>query len=1439
MKFSDFTKEQQLAITAKGSNIIVSAGAGSGKTAVLSQRVLHFIQNEGYKIDEFLILTFTKLAAGEMKERIRKALTEANLDDANNIDNASITTFDAYALSIVQKYHFTLKILPNIKIIDSNIISVKKRKIIEEIFNGYYERHDKLFLEMINKYCFKDDIELRELVLKFSDKANLEIDTDLYLNNFIKNYYSEDIINFFIEHYVNLFSEKINNLRSKINNLPNICPNKRVKITYQDMVKEYLNLIINAKDYDEYTLGISSENFPRIPNGLEEKDKELITDFKNDYNELKELIGKLPRTKKDFFDYFKTIVPYVEILIEIVKKLNSNINEYKKKYGVYEFQDIAKMALKLLEGNNNIKDDIKSKLKMIMIDEYQDTSILQEKFISLIENNNVYMVGDIKQSIYRFRNAKSEIFANKYQEYKKNNGGIAIDLNKNFRSRREVLDDINYLFKQIMTYDIGGADYQKYHIIEYGNKNYLKANVLNDSKNSTFIIYPKSKNRQDIHYIEAQLIANDIINKINSKYQVYEFSKKLNKPILRNCKFSDFCILMDRGSAFDIYRKVFNDYKIPLYVENDENIAKNDVVLILTNLLRIIKAINNNSYDSFEFKKAFLSVARSYLYQYSDQLLYEIATENNFKNDKIVDEIRNIIYSNFDLTVSQLFKKIIFEINVYEKLVRIGNINKNEKYLDTFLEMFNEMSNLDYSIDDFITYLESVDDYNLKITLSSSNENIDSVKIMNIHKSKGLEFSIVYFSGLKNNFNRQESKNNFGITNNYGLILPPSDPDKISIVKDVNKYYDDIDDISEKIRLLYVSLTRTKEKMIFLLEEPNYNEKKNQYDVSKAVEMCRKNSLVKNDFSSLEFVFNEFKVGNINSNILEMISMYLQISLPYSFLIDNYQKKISWTFSTLKDRIIRNEEFIKPLIKSIKDDNDEIMVKNIFKLYREKFLTVTDLIEALTIINYTISSTFNNNLENDDFSFNWVTKIVMERKIPSIEIPDLFNQFTNAYYKYYEHQISFSEFNLFCRYLHYNIINEKNGDLQNYATNSYKEIIDFSTLNYSSKNSYTLIKDLVKKIFDDYKNNILSRHQLLLFTQLSFIKMPYIDLFENRIRKNSKIDINCLNEIFEIIGIVPNSRTKLFLNNYLNNCLSQKEIDDFINDDFYKKYDFNDRFYETILKDKELKGDILFANLLRKYQIGEYDIEKLEKMLDCIDYQIKINFRKMDENHKWNPMENDIYNIIEEKGEILKNREKMMNFYSFIYPFYSYCKFNIEIGDLEKDNVLDEYYQNEIIHEKIQVIPINIDSRCIKRFAPSKKMEINTKMDIVDFGTKLHLLMEVIDFKNPDYSLATNDLEKKIIIDFLNTPFMKNVNNGRIYKEYAYYDEENDIKGVIDLMIVYNDYIDIIDYKSKKINDNFYKKQINNYANFISKLFGKRVEAYLYSLLTTEFIKVI
>lgn len=792
------TPEQNLAATKSGTNIIVSAGAGSGKTTVLTQRVINKLKS-GIHINELLILTFTNNAASEMKDRIKKAIEDdpSLSKELDLIDAASITTFDAYTLSLVKKYHTILNLDNDISIIDSSIIKKQKKEIIKEIFNNYYEQNDNNFIEFVSNYGTKNDKLVQKLILKLDNKLDLLTNKEEYLQNYINNYYNNDYLNYIWSKYEESIKLRLNTIQTLLYNL-----SFEVSSEYNEKINEILLPLLNAKNYEE----IKSTKEIRLPNltNTTDKGKYYKDNIKKTIDEIKNLSQY---SKEVLINDYKNTEKYTKTITEILFELTNKINAYKLKYQLFEFNDISKFAIKLLKQNVKIKEELKNYYKEIMIDEYQDTSDIEEEFISLIENHNVYMVGDIKQSIYRFRNANPNIFKNKYDEYKENKNGYKIDLNKNFRSREEVLVSINNIFNHIMDNEIGNAEYKKEHNLIYGNK--VFENEGNNNYNNNLEIYNYEINPEHTkEEIESFIIANDIKEKIKNKYQVLDGNE------LRLCKYEDFCILIDRTSAFDIYKKVFDYLKIPLNIYKDDDILLSDETYLIKNIIGLIINIKNNIFDE-NTKLYYASISRSYLFETSDDEIYK--TINNIKDTKIY-EICKEISKNIDyLSNKEIIEQIIDKFDFYQKIIKVDNPNYRTIILNNLIDKLNELNKVGENIYDVNEYLTSLINDKEQIKLSAIITKSDSVTITNIHKSKGLEYKICYFSGFHKEFNTMDIKDRILYSNDYGIIIPNYENGfKPTFIEYLNKEKYMQDEISEKIRLLYVALTRAKEKMIIV-----------------------------------------------------------------------------------------------------------------------------------------------------------------------------------------------------------------------------------------------------------------------------------------------------------------------------------------------------------------------------------------------------------------------------------------------------------------------------------------------------------------------------------------------------------------------------------------------------------------------------------------------
>ncbi len=885
-----WTPSQEEAIYKSGSNIIVSAGAGSGKTAVLSQRVINKIES-GIHINELLILTFTKAAASEMKDRIRHKL-ESNPKYDNELKlltSSYITTFDSFALSVVKKYHYLLNISSNISICDESIIRIKEEEIINDIFEQLYGEHNNDFESLIDKFCLKNDNTLRSNIQSIASKISNMVNYKEYIDYIRNSFYSEDSINNIILEYHKLIDNKRNEVRLKLNNLSYYFDSELI-----DKFNSSLSGLLNCS-YDEVNL-YKSISFPRVSKYPSDESKVSRDSLKESVDELLSLYKY-----EDIKSYLIANSKYIYTILDIVLMFIDKINEYKKDNNIYTFSDIAYLSIKVLKENISALNEIKYSFKEIMIDEYQDTNDVQDIFIKLIENNNVYMVGDIKQSIYKFRGSNPGIFKGKYDSYSNGDGGYKIDLIQNFRSRSEVLDDINNIFRLLMDDMIGGADYKVSHEMVFGNTNYLD-NIDSSINYSTSILeYDKSEEYSN-NEIEMFIIANDIKNKIESKVKVFD----KERSSMREATYNDFVIILDRSKYFTDYKKVFEYMGIPLTILKDESLTDNSDLLLIRNIVDFIIHINSNDYSGM-FKYDFVSIARSFLYEYSDNEIFNIVNNNSYFGTDIFKDFSSFKDIN-SLSVSEIFNKIIEVSNYYDKLNKVGDFNSSDVRLKTIYNLSSSLNDLGYNIYDFKDYLDNIIENGIDIKYTSFNDSSNSVKIMTIHASKGLEYPFCYFADLDHSFNKSDLKSKFIVTSKYGIILSEDD----NVLKELYKSDYNKEEISERLRLFYVALTRAREKIIVVLPyKDTIKESKNDNGLIDDSVRFKINKL--SDFIYLikdynSKYFNKVDLSNINitKNYLYKKSINKTISNSES-IIDVEEIRIE--NNTLKSSHFSKEKF--------------------------------------------------------------------------------------------------------------------------------------------------------------------------------------------------------------------------------------------------------------------------------------------------------------------------------------------------------------------------------------------------------------------------------------------------------------------------------------------------------------------------------------------------
>ena len=799
-----WTEEQTKAINTEGKNIIVSAGAGSGKTAVLSARVL-----KKTHINNLLILTFTKAAAREMKERIKHELEKEGLiEEVEKLEESYITTFDSFSLSLVKKYYYVLGISRDIKVSDEVLLDILKRNTLDEIINEYYKKEDERFLDFACRFSLRDDKDLLDTIIKLSDKLDLKYDKVEYLENYMKEFFSDEMINRDVGLYIESIKNTINEIIYLKNDLLSSLAERE-----GSKLEDALSGIESLKDYDDIKLFFNDRSLPRANNYTEEE-RIMKDSIKKLIDELKEKLTY--QSKESMFIELKDTYSDNEILVEILKELNKRYTKLKRDKKLYNFNDIAHLAIKLVRDYPQVREEIKKSFNEILIDEYQDTSDTQEKLISMISDNNVYMVGDIKQSIYRFRNANPYIFKNKYDKYSSGVDGYKIDLNKNFRSRGEVLNNINSLFSPIMDNDIGGANYKEEHLAIFGNLLYEKLKEKDQNYDVDIYAYKKDEEKKMTN-IEQEIfiIAEDIKEKMSSNYKIFD----KDENILREVRYDDFAILLDTKTNFDLYKKIFEYLNIPLTVYKEETINNMDDFLVIHNLLKLVFLACTNNFSK-EFIYTYTSIARSYLFNISDDIIYEDIKEKHFKQTEIVRLALSIKNKLDVMSPSEFYNTALETFNFYDKILTTTDIENKEKCLEYLDSLIKDLEENNYNIEEVIYYLDRVIEQDYTISYDRNINNTSSVKIMTIHKSKGLEFPICYFANLEKKFSRRDLSEKIPISNDFGILVPLINNEFKKTIR--NTLYiekENTELISERIRLFYVALTRCREQIIIVCPE--------------------------------------------------------------------------------------------------------------------------------------------------------------------------------------------------------------------------------------------------------------------------------------------------------------------------------------------------------------------------------------------------------------------------------------------------------------------------------------------------------------------------------------------------------------------------------------------------------------------------------------------
>ena len=1037
-----FNKEQESAIFAPiTENVLVAAGAGSGKTRTLAEKVFTIIDKGEVKPSELLVLTFTDNAAHEMRERIIQTFKDRGQEDiAEQVASAHIRTFDSFARYLVSSYADVLGISSNVNLANSDVISAKKSVYLDDIFDEYYNDENKYqrLVKTLAKFNIAGDRNTKKVIqdlYKQLDKLTLEKKDEIlndYENKFLSETFFKDVIDELVRASKNIIKDTIKEAYFVEKNFDVIEGDNPELIANLFNDKSAFNIDINLCNF--YNTELNQEMYRRLKDALLSDGTEFIKkihDFASDkslkfstseknpsgdekdkavFDILKGVTKKLDAvmTVSDLDEEINKLKSFKEdiaLLLDIVKELNKRIDDYKAITNSFEFNDILLKAVSLLTNPKyeRTAEKIRKQFKFIMVDEYQDTNDFQEAIInSLIApkedgtSAHLFCVGDAKQAIYAFRNSKVELFTQRQEQYSSGPGHRVILMHKNYRSGKGLLNEINHIFKFYMTLSHGGINYAFANEgLEYDDEHGPYSKLPYDKFGVSRITSISGKNNDsfdDPKRWEAMAIASDIKNKIENHFKVYKRTPDGGK--LEDCTYDDFVIIMRTTKGFEDYQEVFKDAHIPLNNKLKSDLKEINAILLLQSLTELIV---NEIVPDLHSEKAFLfaSVARSYIYQYDDQTLYDILKdhdESRLDDDQIMQDVHEFIAENQNVSAYEFFINMINYFGIVERLYLVGDVEDNISKIESLGAILSSQEKMGDTLVDFVKFLNDITDYSLGLGSDTTVKTSNAVDMMTIHASKGLEEKIVYLPVSYNQISQGNNadKADYIFDEKYGIILPyynydENDVDEDGNIKDVLfetlpsillKNSDKDPERDEHVRLFYVALTRAENIVYIVGDKPDGDNKKkeNLYGMLSYLPHYQR--------IDEEYVSKKIKDKQVDASIykqyLNTINVIKGINLMSGEGID------ADLYSKLFNKYYTDK------LTGILDNQIEQLFKPLFREYYLRFVNMT----RDTVMDATIYAYYQYN--EDINSLEELEEIARKDANGSIDVQTTINEFVNA-----------------------------------------------------------------------------------------------------------------------------------------------------------------------------------------------------------------------------------------------------------------------------------------------------------------------------------------------------------------------------------------------------------------------------------------------------------
>lgn len=880
-----WTDDQWKAIMSSGQDILVAAAAGSGKTAVLVERMIRkIVSDQPINVDELLVVTFTNASAAEMKHRIGEVLEkEINANPTSQhlkrqlalLNKAHISTIHSFCLEVIRKYYYVIDLDPGFRIADETEGQLLRDECLEDLFEEEYGKENNVaFFDLVDAFTNdRSDDALQRMIQEIYDFSRSNPFPSAYLQSLIKMYAigeDADIMELpFVKHLIDDVELQLEGVRKlleygyELTKLPG-GPAPRASNFLEDL--ELVSILEKAKAQSWETLyeAMQKLKFSRAkPCKGDDYDPSLVEEGQRIRERAKKILQEMQgdlftRKPQSFLKDMAEMKPHVETLVYLVEAFGERFQQIKMDKGLVDFADLEHYCLSILsrpEENELIPSEAalfyRAQFKEVLIDEYQDVNLVQESILKLVTKDresegNLFMVGDVKQSIYRFRLAEPNLFLAKYLRFQeREDAGFKIDLAKNFRSRKEVLEGTNFLFKQIMGVKVGEIEYDESAELKLGasypeeNSYPIEIALVNQSADSsedseidgetTGIDAAELEQSQ----LEARVIAEKVKELLETNQEVYDAKQKAYRPI----RYKDMVILLRSMTWAPQIMEELKQYNIPTYANLTTGYFESTEVDIMMSLLKVI----DNPYQDIPLA----SVLRSPIVGLSEEELSKLRIAkkqgafyeaiqvyihmNRMKEEELYEKIRPFFDKLAEWrsearrgALSELIWKLYRETYFYDFVGGLPAGNQRQANLRALYDRARQYEETSFrGLFRFLRFVERMRDRGNDLGAARAlTEQEDVIRIMTIHSSKGLEFPFVFMAGMGRNFNTMDLRKNFLLDKDLGFATKYIDAKKRisypSLPQIAFSKKKKMELLAEEMRVLYVALTRAKEKLILI-----------------------------------------------------------------------------------------------------------------------------------------------------------------------------------------------------------------------------------------------------------------------------------------------------------------------------------------------------------------------------------------------------------------------------------------------------------------------------------------------------------------------------------------------------------------------------------------------------------------------------------------------